>query len=388
MFLHNFKYSFKTLFRTKTLIFWTFAFPIILATFFNMAFSNITKTDKLDIIDIAIIENEELNNNEYIKNAFDELSDEDNKERLFNTKYLDINEAKKLLEEDKIVGYLYIEDNKPNLVFNTNGINQTVFKYVTEEIIETSDIISNIVQNEMKKGNSIDINKIYNEVLNMTKDSNTNIKDISLKNLDYTMIEFYTLIAMTCLYGGMLSMTVINNSLANMSNKGKRVSVSPTKKSTIILSSLFASYIVQLIGLLLLFIYTIFILKVDYGNNIPLIILLSCIGSLSGLSMGLCICCLLKKSEGVKVGIFLAVTMLWCFLSGMMGITLKYIIDKNVPIVNKINPASIITDGFYSLYYYTSLNRYWFDIISLLIFAFLLLIISFIGLRRQKYDSI
>ena len=58
------------------------------------------------------------------------------------------------------------------------------------------------------------------------------------------------------------------------------------------------------------------------------------------------------------------------------------------PIVNKINPASIITDGFYSLYYYTSLNRYWFDIISLLIFAFLLLVLSFIGLRRQKYDSI
>lgn len=388
MFLHNFKYSFKTLFKTKALIFWTFAFPIILATFFNMAFSNITKTDKLDIIDIAIIENDELNNNEYIKNAFDELSDEDNKERLFNTKYLDINEAKKLLEEDKIVGYLYIEDNKPNLVFNTNGINQTIFKYVTEEIIETSDIISNIVQNEMKKGNSIDINKIYNEVLNMTKDSNTNINDISLKNLDYTMIEFYTLIAMTCLYGGMLSMTVINNSLANMSNKGKRVSVSPTKKSTIILSSLLSSYIVQLIGLLLLFIYTIFVLKVDYGSNIPLILLLSCIGSLAGLSMGLCIGSVFKKSEGTKVGIFIAITMLWCFLSGMMGVSLKYIIDKNVPVINMINPASIITDGFYSLYYYTSLNRYWFDIVSLLIFAFLLLVLSFIGLRRQKYDSI
>lgn len=35
------------------------------------------------------------------------------------------------------------------------------------------------------------------------------------------MIEFYTLIAMTCLYGGMLSMVSINQTLANMSNKGK-----------------------------------------------------------------------------------------------------------------------------------------------------------------------
>ena len=384
MFLHNFKYSFKTLFKTKVLVFWTFAFPIILGTFFNMAFSNITKSEKLDIIDIAIIENEELNNNEVIKNAFDELSSEDNKDRIFNTKYVDEGDAKKLLEDDKIVGYLYLENNEPKLVFNTNGINQTVFKYVTEEIMETSDIIKNIAENGMKKGNNIDYEKIYS----MTQNIKTNIKDISLKNLDYTMIEFYTLIAMTCLYGGMLSMTVINQTLANMSNKGKRVSVAPTKKSIVILSSLLASYVVQLIGLTLLFIYTIFVLKVDYGNNIPLIILLSCVGSLSGLSMGLCIGSVFKKSEGTKVGIFIAVTMLWCFLSGMMGITLKYVIDKNVPVINMINPASIITDGFYSLYYYTSLNRYWFDIVSLLIFAFLLLIISFIGLRRQKYDSI
>ena len=38
-------------------------------------------------------------------------------------------------------------------------------------------------------------------------------------------------------------------------------------------------------GLTLLFIYTIFVLKVDYGTNLPLIILLGIVGSLAGLSM-------------------------------------------------------------------------------------------------------
>lgn len=47
MFIHNFIYSFKTLFKNKALIFWTFAFPIILGTFFNMAFSNIENSEKL-----------------------------------------------------------------------------------------------------------------------------------------------------------------------------------------------------------------------------------------------------------------------------------------------------------------------------------------------------
>ena len=72
----------------------------------------------------------------------------------------------------------------------------------------------------------------------------------------------------------------------------------------------------------------------------------------------------------------------------MMGITMKYVIDKNIPIINQFNPASMITDGFYSLYYYDTLNRYLFDIGSLLIFSFILIAISYISLRRQKYDCI
>lgn len=80
--------------------------------------------------------------------------------------------------------------------------------------------------------------------------------------------------------------------------------------------------------------------------------------------------------------------MFGCFLSGMMGVTMKYTIDKNIPLLNKINPASMITDGFYALYYYDTLDRYYLNIVSLLIFAFILIAISSFSLRRQKYDSI
>ncbi len=67
---------------------------------------------------------------------------------------------------------------------------------------------------------------------------------------------------------------------------------------------------------------------------------------------------------------------------------MKYIVDKNIPIVNKLNPASMITDGFYSLYYYDTLDRYFFNIASLLVFALIMITISYFSLRRQKYDSI
>ena len=108
MFIHNFIYSLKTLFRNKMLIFWTFAFPIILGTFFNMAFSNIENSEKLEIINIAIVDNDEFQNNELYKEAFKTLSDEANEDRLFDTKYVTEEEAKKLLEENEITGFMIL----------------------------------------------------------------------------------------------------------------------------------------------------------------------------------------------------------------------------------------------------------------------------------------
>lgn len=389
MFFHNFKYTFKTLLRSKALVFWSFAFPIILATLFNMAFSNISNSEKLSVSDIAIINNEEFNNNKIYVETFKELSKKESDNQLFNIQYVNEKKAKKLLDNDKIDGYLIINDDKPQVTIKTNGINQTILKYVVEEIDSMSTIANNLIEYEIKNGNiNIDYNIIYQNVSEKLNSNNLNIIDKSNKNMDFVMIEFYTLIAMTCLYGGMIAMTSVNQGLANMSNKGKRIEISPTRKRVIVLSSLLSSYIIQLLGLLLLFIYTIFVLKVDYGNNILKVILLSLVGSLTGLSMGLCVGVIVKKSEGVKIGILLAITMVGSFLSGMMGGSLKYIIDKNIPIINYLNPASMITDGFYSLYYYNTFDRYYFNIISLLILSIVLIVISIISLRRKQYDSI
>ena len=383
MFLHNLKYSFKTLFKNKALIFWTFAFPILMGLFFNLAFADITESEKLKVIDIAIINNSGYKYNLVYKNAFETLSDESNKDRLFNIKYVDLDEAKELLKDEKIIGYLELKDNKPNLTFNYNGINQTIFKYVVDEINDASNIVDSMLQTS----DSINFQEMYSKIESMMG-NNVEIKNTASANLDYMMIEFYTLIAMTCLYGGILSMVSINKVLPNISNKGKRVGVSPAKKSTVILSSLVASLIAQLIGLALLFLFTVFVIKVDYGDNLLLVMLLAFIGSFAGLALGLAVGVNLKSSDNAKTGILIAITMAGSFFSGMMGVTMKYIIDKNITIINKINPANFITDGLYSLYYYDNLDRYILNVVSLLVFSFILIAISFVNLRRQKYDSI
>ncbi len=378
MFSHNFKYTLKILLKNKILLFWTFAFPILLGTFFHMAFSNIENSEKLKIIKIAIINNENYQKEELFKNTFTHLSDKKNKDRLFSVTYTNIEKAKKLLEEKKITGYLIFEKENIKIKVNENGINETILKNIVDEINCNQDIIKTLLNKNIH----------YQKIQNIITQNEVKLNNITSKNLSYTMIEYYTLIAMTCLYGGILSMFITNYKLANTSSVGKRTSISPIHKLKMLLASLLASYIVQIIGIAILFMYTIFVLKVNYSSPIPYIILLALLGSLAGLSLGISIATLIKKDENTKTGILISITMLGCFLSGMMGITMKYIIDKNIPILNKINPANMITDGFYSLYYYDTLNRYVLNIVSLLLFSICMILLSYKGLRRQKYDSI
>ena len=387
MFYHNFKYSLKILLKNKSLIFWTFAFPILLGTLFNMAFSNIEKSEKLSIIDIAIINSDEFDNDKIFKETMQTLSDDNNKNKIFNITYTDISKAKKMLLNEEITGYLKFNENNIDIIVNSSGINETILRSIVDEIEREKEVINTLVKKETEKGN-IDYTAIYNKIALLLNNSNATLKDISNKNLSYTMIEYYTLVAMAVLYGALISMNVVNYKLANMNSVGKRTAVSKVGKGKLLLGSLLASYIVQMLSLLILLVYTIFVLKVDYGSDIMHVILLIAIGSLASLTLGLGVSTMLKTNENAKTGILIAITMLWSTLSGMMGITTKYVIDKNIPILNILNPANMITDAFYSLYYCDTLNRFYSNIISLLVFSLIMIIISYESLRRQKYDSI
>lgn len=389
MFFHNFKYTLKTLFKNKMMIFWTFAFPIILGTFFYMAFSNIENSEAKQIIDIAVIDDENYQKDTILKETLSTLSEE-NENQLFHIQYVSVEKANELLDKKEIIGYLTVGEEY-HLTIKQNGIEQTVLRFVIGEIVEfqkvTQDVLEKQVENSVQQGIRPNYEQIYKDALELLQQDYP-MEDTSNKNISYTMIEYYTLIAMACLYGAMFGVVVINKSLANMSSQGARVSVAPLSKWKLLGSGTLAGFIVQYLGVILLLLYTVFVLRVDYGNSIWHVILLSLVGSLAGLTLGIAVGSLSKASENGKTGVIITITMLGCFLSGMMGITMKYIVDSNVPILNKMNPASMITDGFYSLYYYTTMDRFYFNIVSLLLFSLLMLLLALTVLRRRTYDSI
>ena len=390
MFIHNFKYSLKLLLKNRQLVFWTLAFPIIMAVLFNMAFSNIENSETLEAIDIAVVDDNSFNSSLIYKNSLKSLGEGD--ERLFNITYTDEKGADELLYEKKVTGIFRIVKNEPVVTVNSNGLRETVLCYVVNEIKSTGDLVMKLgfedIRKNISSGNKIDYEKEFTDIAQDVLSSDANINNVSTSNMSYIMIEYYSLIAMACMYSGLLSMTLMNYGLANVSAVGKRSAVSSAKKSGIVLPSLLASFVVQIAGLILLYLVLIFYVRADFGNELPKIILLSLAGSIAGLSVGTAVSVLVKAGENAKFTGLVGVIMAGCFFFFFLGVMMKNIVDKNVPILNKINPVAMITDGLYALYYYNSYERFWFDVISLAVFSLIVLLISINGLRRQTYDSI
>lgn len=376
-----FKNKIKILLRNKAMLFWTLIFPFVLGTFFQLALSNVDEAYKMNVFPIAVVEDNNYNNSKVLKIVVESLSEKGDNQ-IFNTSYVDKNEAENLLKNSKIEGYIIVNENgRPQIVIKENGINQTIMKSVLDEYNQMMIVSNDVIQ--------YNPNAMYNEVMQQISTQDTFIKDTSKEKIDFSINYFFTLIAMTCLYGSLIGLEVIKDCEANLSKKGARICMCPVNKLKIIIISLLAGYIIQLIALAALFVFLIFVFKVNFGNQVIPTMILSAIGGLAGTSLGTFVGVCNKKSEEFKIGILISVTMLCCFFSGMMGTPqLKSFFDEKMPIFAKINPINIITDGLYALFAYDTLTVFYECLLRISIFALTFIILTFIFVRRKKYDSI
>ena len=81
MFLHSMKYTFLSLIRDKSQVFWCFAFPLLLGTMFNFAFGGLGEDESFSAIPVAVVMEESTDSetiaplSDGIRSLFDGLSE-------------------------------------------------------------------------------------------------------------------------------------------------------------------------------------------------------------------------------------------------------------------------------------------------------------------------
>ncbi len=379
MFIHLFKYKLKMLFRPSEDLFWIYFFPIILGTMFFAAFGNISdKTETFSTIPVAVVIEQEPN--EYLNSLLTELSS-DSEDATLKITETSKTEAETLLKDNKIDAIVTINEDV-KLTVNGKGINQSIVCMIFDQYKQISDTITNVASSNQEKVSDV-LATMYSKI-------NANIETTLNKhdNLDTMTWYFFALVSMSCLFGYLFGFKSIVAIQANITVLAARRCVTPTHKLKLIVSDMLASIIAQYLSTVLLLIYLIFGLNIDFGDRLPYVFLTAFVGSLVGVANGTFIGAIGRFSKGLKEAIVMGGTMILCFLGGLMVGNMKDIIDKSAPFINRINPAALIADSFYSLSIYDNLDRYMLNTGILVIMTVVMAILSFCLVRRERYASI
>lgn len=372
-----YKTRLKCLVRNKENMFWNYLFPILLASCFYFAFTNLWTVESFETIKIAYVSTGE--EPDMLKGVL-EQAEIDGDTRMFSVTSCDQQEASKLLEEGKIKAYI-TGSADPKLYVKGSGMNETILKTFLDSYRRMSFTTQTILAGNpeaMSRG-----------LMNDLQQSQTFVKELeNEKNPDAILIYFYALLALTCLFAANWGLEEVINIQADQSGRGARVNVSPVNKMKLFISNMLAAFTVHILSIVLLFVYMDVILKVKFGSNLIFIFANCMIGSLTGLLLGAIIGILIKKKENVKQAVLTSTVMVGAFLSGLMMADMKYIVATKAPFLSYINPVNLVSDSFYSLYYYDTYDRFYLNTAILCFMVILMGVVSYFGLRRRTYASL
>ncbi len=378
MFWHNYCYSIKSIFRNKSAIIWTLIFPIALATFMYMAFGNLFDTDELmTVIPIAVVEKEE---NKGLDALLEALSKE-GEDQIFSIQKLDENEALEALYNGDVNGIIY-KGKEISLTVGENSYMSTIIKTIIEQYTQSEDVVKNIISSTASEAQKSEAIKSLLD--NKTYFTEGKTSD-GCQNVYYNY--FYAIFAMSSMFASFIAVERISKMQANTSSLGIRRAIIPRGKAMMLCSEFLAMVTTQFAVMIIAFIYM-NIIGIGFGDKYPAILLILLLGPCVGLAIGAIIGSFAKIGDGAKMGICVSIGMGLSVMADLVASGIKDTIEHTIPILNRLNPAALISDAFYSLNVYDSYNRYFVDIALLVAIMVVLLTISVQILRRNTYASL
>lgn len=372
--LHLLKYRLKSSLGNRQSMFWALFFPIILATLFYFTIFKMEEGD-MTTIPVALVEKEQ---GEVFTDFLLEM--EKNDSHIISVKEMDEDQALKALEEKEVKGVFYAGE-KVSLSVSNKGIEESILESILKSYVDGANVMENVA-NLHPEG--------MGDAIASMNDYQSLVESVSLKgestngNIQY----FFALIAMACLYGCFLGVVTAFELQANLTTLGARRCVTPIHKLKMIVVDMIGTLILHFTNLMLLLLYLRYVLKIGFDGQMGKMVLVVFMGCIIGVSMGILIGSIGRMKEGIKIGIMLGSSMICSFLSGLMIGNMKDIIEKNAPVINRLNPAALISDAFYCINVYDDPLRFSRNLWTLGALSIMMLVGAYLLVRRERYDSI
>lgn len=378
MFIRLFTYRLRVLLRNRSLLFWTFAFPVVLGLLFNLAFSDLDKIGTVEQSTVGIVSSSE-ENQERFEAVLKEIKQDD--KVIFKSKEMTKKKAQNQLSNDKISGYFEIDNKNIELFVSKSDTQQTVLKEVLNQYLQNT----NKVETLMATG------QVQPQEVSQLLQQENNVKDGNgTGNFNLKSFYFFTLVGMTIMYGFMWGLRNANDQQANQSPEGLRLCLIPRNKLLVSTANMLASFILFFVQTVLILLFYRFVYQVEFGDHWNYILLVCGLGAFTAISFGTLIGNALSKLDfQQKISIGISISMIMSFLAGMMGSqSIKYWIDVNLPFLGRINIVNLISESLYQLFYYQSLNPFYINLMWLAGFGIVFILLNYSFERKVQYDHL
>lgn len=375
MMLSLFFYRAKCMLKNKSLIFWTMAFPFILTTLFASVLKGAYDPERFKTISIAVVDTAYYQNDEVLQSTLASAKFDDTP--VFQVHEVSKEEAKQMLADNE-VDAIITNQEKMHIDVSDSTLNTTIVSSFFTEYEQKRMMVKEL----MEKGTSLE------ETFTLFQSTQSYIQTSEKENDDLSAVFFYTVLAMVCLFGGQWSMVSLYDIQANQSSRAARMAMTPVHKIRYLLCDFLLCLLFELIFVLIIYAYMAFFLDIAFGEHLLATLGILLLGCLSGNAIGTFIGCATTKNMNFKTGVLTAITMVGSFLSGMMMVEIKYLVQLYMPVLNYVNPVAMITDGLYSLYYYGIEERYLINVTSLFIVIILFYGCSFLLIKKKRYASL
>ena len=388
-----FKGALTVLTRKRELFVWSLAFPIILSTMFMFMFSNLDSSTAFDPVPTGVVADAAYKGSAFA-DVVDELGASGDDQLLAVHAFATADEAREALSAGDVLGIVSVDaEGTPLLVVTPSSggvgveqIGRTVLGTVVDTYVRNADLVAGIAADNPLA--LADPNRVEEA---LSRGSVTEQVSLTHAAPTESVRYYYALLGMAALFCGQVGMLAICETQPNLSALGARRALGATSRGKTLAATLAASWLVSFACLIVAFLYMRFAVGIDFSGREGLCVAAIAAAALLSTALGTLLGSLPKVGLGVKTGLLTALT---CFLSLFAGLygepcmALADSIARSFPALASINPAKVITDVFYSLYYYDSLVPFAQKIGILLAMTAALFAVSALFIRRQRYASL
>ncbi len=388
-----FRATLKTLVRDPGLFVWALLFPLLLSTMFMFMFSNIDEELSFQAVPVAVVDDAAWDGSE-LEAVVESLSEAGEDQLLDVHAFESGEEADAALRGGEVSGVLSVDDagsctlrvlpDTGNL--GVEAINATVLQTVANTYDRDAALVHAIAERDpLAFADSERVESAFSPGGHTEQVSLTRSEPVE------SVRFYYAMFGMAALFGAQVGMTAICRAQPNLSPLGARRAVGAISRGRVLAATLAASWVVSFGCLLVAFAYVRLVVGIDFAGREGLCVAGLAAAALFATAFGTFIGALPKLSLSSKSGILTGAT---CFLSLFAGLygepcmELADMIARQAPLLAALNPAKVVTDLFYSLYYYDALGPFAGKVGMLFAQAAVLFAASAVFVRKQRYASL